>query len=372
MDVYRKWLAELRGLIRETQPENAHALSLSGCLLVDIRTKDERLGGAPAGCLSMPRSRLEGLLASKVAGPEETVILICQSGVRSLIAARNLQDMGFTDVRSVSGGFEQWVSTGLPVEVPEDEICEVRYARHLSMPKVGVLGQGLISQAKVLVVGAGGLGSPASLYLAAAGVGQLGLVDGDKVELSNLQRQILHSTETLGWPKVASAGQSLRRLNGDINVVTYFERVNASNVVGLVAEYDIILDGTDNYDVRRLLSDACVAAEKTYIYGSVYQFEGQVGVFGNRASEGGACFTCFQPVKPSAAASTNCSEAGVLGVLPGLIGCMQALETLKVIIGLESPANSRILHFDGEALELSTFSVSRRKTCAVCLAASKK
>ena len=294
------------------------------------------------------------------------IIAYCQGGTRSLMAARALKEMGYQDVVSMSGGFGAWKGAGYDWiadrQFSQDQIQ--RYSRHFLLPEVGEEGQAKLLDAKVLCIGAGGLGSPIAYYLAAAGVGTIGIVDDDVVDRSNLQRQILHTEERVGMPKVESAKLTLEGLNPDVKVIGYRERVTSENVRRLFADYDIIVDGCDNFPTRYLVNDACVFMKKTNVHGSIFQFEGQATVFAPNL--GGPCYRCLFPEPPPPGAAPSCAEAGVLGVLPGLVGCVQAVETIKLILGKGSPLVGRLLHFDTLSMEIKQLRLRRDPECPVC------
>ena len=365
-----EWIQTLRNRIASVSPTEAVKLVQGGALLIDVREDSEWASGTPSDAQLVSRSKLEAGIWALADNSKRTILLICQKGTRSLMAANTLENMGFSNVLSVSGGFSQWESEGLPVDRPDaaglTEIERDRYARHLVMSQIGQAGQTALSKARVLIVGAGGLGSPAALYLAAAGVGTIGLADMDKVERSNLQRQILHDDTLIGWPKVASGAKRLRELNPDVQVLPYEMAVDAKNAALLVSEYDYVVDGTDSYGVRYALNEACHQLQVPYIYGSVFQFEGQVAVFRPWRSEGAPCYRCFQPSAPPAHASPNCAEAGVLGVLPGVIGALQALEVIKLIAGIHSGIDNCIAHFDARGLGMRLFRMPKDRECTTC------
>ncbi len=354
------WLDTLRLQIAQSAPEDAYTRSTQGVILIDIRTPGELRSGTPQGALAVPRDTLELQVAQLVPDTSTPIILICGSGTRSLLAADGLIRSGYTSVESLTGGFDAWKAKGLPVESPETLADPDRYARHLAMPDVGPAGQGALLQAKVLLVGAGGLGSPAALYLAAAGVGTIGIADHDTVDRSNLQRQVLHSEESIGWPKVASGAARLRALNSDIKVIPHQARLEAANARGLIEQYDLVIDGTDNFEARYVLSDTARRLGKPYIYAAVFQFEGQVSFFDIQ----GPCYRCFQPSPPPPEVAPSCAEAGVLGILPGIIGSLQALEAIKYILGIGSVAKGRLMHFDALAGRITQIEIPIDPACS--------
>ena len=348
MSLAAEYLRKLRLSINEIEVSKAHQLQGAGDLLIDIREPDETAAGLPAGAVALPRSALE-LKIEQLAQPGDQVMLLCGSGQRSLLAAANLHELGYTRICSVIGGYAAWKNAQLPVVVPPrmDSVQRQRYSRQMILDQVGEAGQARLEQSRVLVVGAGGLGCPASLYLAAAGVGTLTLADADRVELSNLHRQVLHGTASLGEPKVQSARARLRALNPEISVRALESRVTEANVEGLVAEHELIIDGADNLATRYLLNAACVAAGKPLVYAAVERFDAQVSVFWPAAPDGPwPCYRCLFPYPPPPEAAPNCAEAGVLGVVPGIVGMMQANEALKLLLQIGKPLTGRLLCFD--------------------------
>ncbi|TNJ34641.1 molybdopterin-synthase adenylyltransferase MoeB [Arenimonas terrae] len=355
--------------IEEITPAQALARQAAGRLLIDVREPGEHALGLPEGALAVPRAALEAEPGRWAADPAAEVLLICGSGKRSLLAAQALAAAGYARPVSVSGGFERWRAEGLP-EMPgarEDADFLERYSRHLRLPQVGLDGQRRLAEARVLVVGAGGLGSPAAYYLAAAGVGTLVLADDDVVDRSNLQRQILHTEARIGVAKVESARTALSALNPRLAVETAPVRVTADNVEALVRDVDVVLDGADNFPVRYLLSDACVLLGKPLVYGAVHRFEGQVSVFdaGRRRGEA-PCYRCLFPEPPAPEDAPNCAEAGVLGVLPGVIGLLQATEVLKLILGLGDSLAGRLLHFDALRMRFRETRLAPDPGCPAC------
>jgi molybdopterin/thiamine biosynthesis adenylyltransferase/rhodanese-related sulfurtransferase len=318
--------------------------------VLDVREPDEYEQGAIPGALHIPRGNLESSIENRVPDKGTPLIVHCAGGVRSAFAAKSLAELGYTDVVSVAGGFNKWKDEGREWRVPSvlGPAQRNRYQRHLLLPEVGVEGQLKLLDAKVLLLGAGGLGSPAAMYLAAAGVGTIGIIDMDVVDESNLQRQILHNLDRVGERKVDSAKKTLTSLNPDVNVVTYDVRLGADNVLDVLAGYDVVVDGADNFPSRYLLNDASVKLGIPVVHGSIFRFEGQVTVFDPRR---GPTYRDLLPVPPPAEFAPSCAEAGVLGVLPGIIGSLQALEAIKLILDLGDPLRGRILAFD--ALELS-------------------
>ena len=334
-------------------------------VLLDVREREEYREGHLAGALSVPRGFLEMKVEEAVPERDAEIIAYCAGGTRSLIAGCALKEMGYTNVSSMTGGFGAWKGGGnkwvADRQFTPDQLQ--RYSRHFILPEVGEEGQAKLLDAKVLLIGAGGLGSPTAYYLAAAGVGTLGIVDDDVVDRSNLQRQILHTDDRVGMPKIESATLTLKGLNPDLNVIGYRERVTSENVRRLFADYDIIVDGCDNFPTRYLVNDACVFMNKPNVHGSIFQFEGQATVFHPGK---GPCYRCLFPEPPPPGAAPSCQEAGVLGVLPGLVGCVQAVETIKLILGVGNPLIGRLLHFDTLAMEVKQLKLRKDPDCPVC------
>lgn len=355
--------------IEEITPAQARQRQRAGSRLLDVREPGEHALGLPEGALAVPRAALEADPTRHAPDPDAELLLICAGGVRSLLAAQALQALGYRRLVSVAGGFDRWRAEGLP-EVPgatEDADFLERYSRHLRLPQVGLEGQRKLAAARVLMVGAGGLGSPAAFYLAAAGVGTMVLADDDVVDRSNLQRQILHTEARIGVPKVESARQALSALNPRVDVRTAPVRVTADTVDELVAGVDLVLDGADNFPVRYLLSDACVQHAKPLVYGAVHRFEGQVSVFDAGRHRGEApCYRCLFPEPPAPEDAPNCAEAGVLGVLPGVIGLLQATEAIKLLLGLGQSLSGRLLHFDALAMRFRETRLRADPACPGC------
>jgi len=334
-------------------------------VLVDVREKIEWNEGHIPGAIHVPRGYLELQIEEAVPDKSKTVVLYCAGGVRSLMAGATLKQMGYANPISMSGGFGSWKGSGLPFVQPRtmSEAQAKRYSRHLLVPEVGEQGQFKLLDSRVLLIGAGGLGSPAAFYLAAAGVGTIGIIDADVVEESNLQRQILHNTQRVGQYKAESARETIEALNPDVKVITYIERLDESNVARIIADYDVILDGTDNFPTRYLLNDAALIANKPVVHGSVFRFEGQLTVF--KPYEG-PCYRCLYPEPPPAALAPSCAEAGVLGVLPGIIGLLQATETIKLLLGIGEPLVGRLMTYDALAGEFSELHLFRDPNCPAC------
>lgn len=333
--------------------------------LVDVREKEEFREGHLEGAASVPRGFLEMQIEQVVPDKSQPVIAYCAGGTRSLLAGKILRDMGYANVVSMTGGYTAWKNAGYPWRQDRRFTAEQinRYSRHFLLPEVGEAGQAKLLDAKVLLIGAGGLGSPTAFYLAAAGVGTIGIVDHDTVDMSNLQRQILHTQERVGMPKVESARETLQALNPDVKVIGYQERLSSENVMRLFADYDVIVDGCDNFPTRYLVNDACVMLGKPNVHGSIFQFEGQATVFHPGK---GPCYRCLFPEPPPPGAAPSCAEAGVLGVLPGLVGCVQALETVKIILGVGKTLVGRMAYFDTLSMEPRIHRLRRDPECPMC------
>ena len=362
-------LAALREQIPEVTPSEAQSLIADGAVLVDVRDADEIAQGCPAGALRLGRGFLELNIEEAVPDFGRTVLLSCAVGVRSLFAAESLRALGYRDVRSVAGGFDRWKNEGLPVEVPRtlDAEARERYSRHLLMPEVGEAGQLKLMDAKVAVIGAGGLGSPAALYLAAAGVGSLSLVDHDVVDRSNLQRQVLHTDERVGTSKVASARATLEALNPAVHVIEHPVRLTSDNVESLLEGCDVVVDGSDNFPTRYLINDACIRLGLPNVHGAVYRFEGQAAVFWPGYTKApGPCYRCIFPQPPPPELAPSCAQAGVLGILPGVIGLLQAVETIKLLLEIGDPLVGRMLYYDALSAEFTEIKVKRNPRCHYC------
>ncbi len=362
-------LAELRESIPQVTPEQAYALQQKGAALVDVRDPKEVAQGSPEGAWRMDRGFLEFRIEEAVPDFDRTVLVTCASGGRSLFAADDLKRMGYRDVRSVAGGFNQWKEDGLPFESPKvlDTDSRERYARHLVLPEVGEAGQLRLLESRALLVGAGGLGSPAALYLAAAGVGTLGIVDHDVVDVTNLQRQILHTDDRVGASKVASARAAIQALNPEVRVMGHPFRLDPGNVDEVLPGYDVVIDGSDNFATRYLINDAAVKHGIPNVHGSVFRFEGQVSVFWpSREPDPGPCYRCIYPEPPTSELAPNCEEAGVLGILPGVIGLLQAVETIKILLGVGDPLVGRLLHYDALAARFREIKARRDPDCRYC------
>jgi sulfur-carrier protein adenylyltransferase/sulfurtransferase len=363
---YKQIMDEARRLVPEMSADDVQRrLAKPGATLLDVREKDEYRDGHLDGAISLPRGFLEMRVEETVPDKSTPIIAYCAGGTRSLIAARTLKEMGYTDVVSMTGGFTAWKNAGKPFTQDHQFTPEQlsRYSRHFMLPEVGEAGQAKLLAAKVLLLGAGGLGSPTALYLAAAGVGTLGIIDHDVVDLSNLQRQILHTNDRIGMPKVESARIALNGLNPDVRVIAHQERLSSENVLEIFKDYDIIVDGCDNFPTRYLVNDACVMLGKPNVHGSIFQFEGMASVF---YPGKGPCYRCLYPEPPPPGAAPSCAEAGVLGVLPGLVGCVQAVETIKLILGAGRPLIGRMVHFDTLSMEIRVNRLPRDPECPMC------
>jgi sulfur-carrier protein adenylyltransferase/sulfurtransferase len=367
MPTYRELLQQARAEIAEADAERFRELIDSGDpVIVDVREQDEWDEGHIPGAVHIPRGHLESRIERTAPDTSRQVALYCSAGNRSAFAAKTLEEMGYENVVSLAGGFTDWKRNGFPVELQSglDAPRRARYSRHLLIPEVGEQGQLKLLDSKVLLIGAGGLGSPASLYLAAAGVGRLGIVDADVVDESNLQRQIVHSTERLGEPKVDSAKRTIEALNPDVQVVAYKERLTSENVERILADgWDVIVDGADNFPTRYLVNDASVWHDIPVVHGSIYRFEGQVTVFKPGA---GPCYRCLFPTPPPPELAPSCAEGGVLGVLPGIIGSLQANEALKLALDIGDPLIGRLLLFDALSAEFNEVKLRRDPDCPVC------
>jgi molybdopterin/thiamine biosynthesis adenylyltransferase/rhodanese-related sulfurtransferase len=364
MASYRDLLKKAKSEIREIEPAEAEA-RLGDATFLDVRELDEFEQGMIPGSVFIPRGHLESKVENQITDRTKPVIIYCAAGNRSAFAAKTLEDLGYADVVSMKGGFGRWKNEGRPWITPATLNPEQRnrYHRHILLPEVGEEGQQKLLESSVLLLGAGGLGSPAALYLAAAGVGTLGVVDMDVVDASNLQRQILHNVERIGERKVDSAKKTLTALNPDVNVVTYDVRLGADNILDIIDGYDVIVDGTDNFPTRYLLNDASLLKRIPVVHGSIFRFEGQVTLFD---PYNGPCYRCLLPEPPPAELAPSCAEAGVLGVLPGIVGSIQALEAIKVLLDLGEPLRGRLLAYDALEQSFRTFKVRRDPDCPAC------
>ena len=359
-------LRRVKEQIKEVDPSEVSQLIGEGVTVIDVRETEELASGKLPGAIHVPRSYLETRIEGITGDREQRIILYCASGVRSAFGAHTLMtELGYEDVESMAGGITLWKDRGYEVEVPRTFTPEQRerYSRHLLVPEVGVEGQQKLLDAKVLLLGAGGLGSPTALYLAAAGVGTIGIVDDDVVDLSNLQRQVIHNTPRIGVPKVDSAEQVINELNPDVKVVKYRTRLDASNIMEIIEGWDIIVDGVDNFPTRYLLNDATVRLQIPVVSAAILGFEGQLSVF--KPYEG-PCYRCLFRQPPPAELAPSCGANGVLGVLPGTMGLLQATEVIKLIIGAGDPLIGRLLMYDALAAEVTELKVRRDPECPIC------
>ncbi len=368
MPSYRDLLAQVRAEIDEVDATRARALfdDPEPPLFVDVRESDEWDEGHLPGAVHVARGFLESRIERAAPDRAQPIVIYCQSGARSVFATKSLQELGYENVVSLAGGYTDWKRNGFPTQLPRtlDAEKRSRYSRHILIPEVGVEGQLKLLESRILLIGAGGLGSPASLYLAAAGVGTIGIVDDDRVDASNLQRQIAHSTETLGDWKADSAKAKIEALNPDVNVITYKERLTSENVDRILADgWDVIVDGADNFPTRYLVNDAAVFHDIPLVHGSIYRFEGQATVF---KPHEGPCYRCLFPQPPPPELAPSCAEGGVLGVLPGIVGSLQANEALKLALGIGESLSGRLLLFDALSTEFSEVTLRRDPACPVC------
>jgi len=365
---FQEIMAEARKQVPEVSPQKVNDLLKNNGkspILLDVRESDEWRQGHLEGALPLPRGFLEIKVESLIPDKNSPIVAYCAGGVRSLLAAKIMKEMGYQNVSSMAGGYGAWKNGGFKwvqdfQYTPEQLI---RYSRHFLLPEVGEDGQAKLLQAKVLMVGAGGLGSPAAYYLAAAGVGTLGIIDNDVVDISNLQRQILHANDRVGMPKVESAKKTLEALNPDVKVIPYQAKLTSENIMEIIRDYDLVVDGCDNFPTRYLVNDACVLTKKPNVHGSIFQFEGQATVF---YPGKGPCYRCLYPEPPPAELAPSCAEAGVLGVLPGLIGVIEALEAIKLILSKGDILIGRLLCFNTLTMEINSLSLRRDPNCPMC------
>ena len=366
MATFRDLLADTKKQITEVTTAQAdEQRHLSGVVVLDVREPDEYEQGAIPGAMHIARGNLESNIEGRVPNHDTPLVVHCAGGVRSAFAAKTLAELGYRNVVSVAGGFNKWKDEGREWRVPQSLTPEQRnrYQRHLLLPEVGEVGQLKLLASKVLLLGAGGLGSPAAMYLAAAGVGTIGIIDMDVVDFSNLQRQILHNIERVGDRKVDSAKKTLTLLNPDVNVVAHDTRLGADNVMELLSQYDLVVDGADNFPSRYLLNDASLKTGTPVVHGSIFRFEGQATVF---KPHDGPCYRCFIPEPPPAELAPSCAEAGVLGVLPGIIGSIQALEAIKLLLDLGDSLSGRLLAYDALEQSFRTYKLNRDPHCPAC------
>jgi molybdopterin/thiamine biosynthesis adenylyltransferase/rhodanese-related sulfurtransferase len=362
---YQEMIAQARAAVPEITPAQAEQAVSAGALLIDCREQDEYAQAAIPGARLMPRGLVEGMIAAAGVDPAHPIVIYCTVGERSALAGKSLLDMGYNNVSNVAGGIIRWKREGFPLEVPTTLTAEqrARYSRHTLLPEVGEKGQAKLLDSKVLLVGAGGLGSPAAFYLAAAGVGTLGIVDDDVVDASNLQRQILHSWDRIGQPKVDSARETLSALNPDVKIEPYRERLSAGNVLDIMSGYELVVDGGDNFPTRYLVNDASIHLRVPVVHGSIFRFEGQASVF---MPYEGPCYRCLFPQPPPPELAPSCAEAGVLGVLPGIVGSIQAMETIKLLLGIGQSLVGRLLTYDALTQEFRTLNIRRNPDCPAC------
>jgi molybdopterin/thiamine biosynthesis adenylyltransferase/rhodanese-related sulfurtransferase len=373
---YTDLIADIRKRTKQVTLEQLKQRLETGqkLVLVDVREKDEWRGGFLPGAVSIPRGFLEIQAEQKLPDKNAHIVTYCAGGTRSALAAATLQELGYTNVETANPGFVRWKDLGFPVEMPAQltDAQRERYSRHILLPEVGEAGQARLLQSKVLLLGAGGLGSPAAMYLAAAGVGTLGIADADVVDESNLQRQIIHSKARVGTPKVESATKFIADLNGDVKVVPYRERVTSANVERLFSDYDVVIDGTDNFPTRYLVNDASVWLGKPVVHGSIFRFDGQVTDFvperaANRLGVAASpCYRCLYPEPPPPHLAPSCQEAGVLGILCGIIGTVQATEAIKIILGKGTTLAGRLLTYDSLKMKFRELKLRRDPNCPVC------
>jgi molybdopterin/thiamine biosynthesis adenylyltransferase/rhodanese-related sulfurtransferase len=369
MPDFRTYLSQVKANIRETTVEEI--IRSRPAVLIDVREGEEYNEGYLPGATWIPRGKLEQRIEDAVPQRDADIVLYCAGGNRSALAARSLGELGYTNVRSLAGGYGAWKKAGHAIDKPFlfTDAQKARYARHTMLPEVGEKGQAKLLRSKVLLLGAGGLGSPSAYYLAAAGVGTLGLVDDDVVDESNLQRQILHSTKRVGVPKVESAKQTLTELNPDVHVITHQTRLSSENVLDLIKDYDLIVDGADNFPTRYLLNDAALMLKKPVLHASIFRFEGQITTF---LPYKGPCYRCLYPEPPPAGMAPSCNEAGVLGVLPGVIGVLQATEAVKILLGIGETLSGRLLIYDALTTKFRELKLRRDPECVVCSDPDKK
>ena len=340
--------------------------------LVDVREREEFVQGHIPAATFIPRGYLELQIEQHQMDRDKPVVVYCAGGVRSALAARNLKEMGYTNVISLIGGFNGWKNAGFDFKVPIvlNEEQRIRYSRHTLLNEIGEAGQIKLIESKVLLIGAGGLGSPAAMYLAAAGVGTLGIVDFDTVDVSNLQRQLLHGNKDVGRPKVESAADRIKDINPDVKVIGYREPITSHNALEIIRDYDIVLNGSDNFPTRYLVNDACQFLGKPLVDASIFMFEGQATVYQparpDQGIEGGPCYRCLYPDPPPPGEVPSCAEAGVLGVLPGIVGSIQAIEAIKMLLGIGEPLIGRLLMIDTLDMSFRTLKVRRNPDCPVC------
>jgi molybdopterin/thiamine biosynthesis adenylyltransferase/rhodanese-related sulfurtransferase len=361
-----EFIRQIKTQIDEVDPSEVHEVLGNGAVIVDVRETDEVSQGKIPGAAHVPRGHLESRIEGAAPDRSQRVILYCASGNRSALAAKTLRDdLGYENVESMTGGYTLWKDRGYDVETPRQWTSEQRqrYSRHFLLPEIGEDGQQKLLDAKVLLLGAGGLGSPTALYLAAAGVGTLGIVDDDVVDVSNLQRQVIHATDRVGVSKVDSAEQTIAGLNPDVKVVKYQTRMDRTNIAEIIEGYDVIVDGLDNFPTRYLLNDASVRFRIPVVSASILGFDGQLSIF---APYEGPCYRCLYPVPPPAELAPSCGANGVLGVLPGTMGLLQATEVVKLVLGVGEPLVGRLLLYEALSATFTELKVRRDPDCPIC------
>src|SRR3989442_7345130 len=367
MASYRDLLKGVKSRIREVDVRQLDAArnGTTKPVVIDVREQDEVEQGIIPGAIHIPGGYLDSRIEQYVPDFETPLVAYCAAGNRSAFAGETRQQMGYQHVTSLKGGFGAWKDGGFKFVVPRDltPAQMKRYSRHVLIPEIGKEGQLKLLDAKVLIIGAGGLGSPSGYYLAAAGVGTIGIVDSDVVAESNLQRQILHNSKRIGQPKVDSAKQTLEDLNPDVKVVPYQQRLTPDNIIDIFKDYDVIVDGGDNFPTRYLVNDASVLLKKTVVHGSIFRFDGQVSVF---KPFDGPCYRCVFPEPPPPELAPSCDEAGTLGILPGIVGLFEANEAVKLLLGIGAPLIGRLLMIDALADEFRTLRLKRDPNCPVC------
>ncbi|HSA59947.1 MAG TPA: molybdopterin-synthase adenylyltransferase MoeB [bacterium] len=367
MPNFQELIKKVKSEIREIRPDEAAKKTKDpNVVFVDVREPDEWEGGVVPGAVTIPRGLLELQIEDEVPDRNREIVCYCAGGVRSALAAKALNHLGYGKVSSMTGGFNGWKDAGLPIQQKKmlTPAQSSRYARHILLPEVREEGQLKLLESRILLIGAGGLGCPTAIYLAAAGVGTIGIIDYDSVDLSNLQRQILHSEQEVGNPKAESAARRLKGINSEIKIVPILERLSRDNVMKIIADYDIVVNGCDNFPTRYLINDACVFAKKPLVDGSIFRFEGQVAIF--HAAAGGPCYRCLYPEPPPPEMAPSCAEAGVLGVLPGIIGSIQAVEAIKLVLGTGDTLIGRLLMYDALSQRFREMKIRRDPGCPVC------
>jgi molybdopterin/thiamine biosynthesis adenylyltransferase len=364
MSSYRDLVNRAKERIEEVLPEQLETV-LAEAVIIDVREVGEHAQGAIPGARLLPRGLLERDIGTVAPDTSQQLVLYCAGGGRSALAALSLMEMGYSQVASLAGGFDRWKAEGRAWRTGEGLTADQRdrYSRHVLLPEVGEKGQTRLLDSKALIIGAGGLGSPAALYLAAAGVGTIGIVDYDTVDATNLQRQVLHNLDRVGMSKTDSARETLSALNPDVKVVTHNERLGAGNVMRIMTGYDVVVDGGDNFPTRYLVNDASLHLRVPVVHGSIFRFEGQVSVFDPYQ---GPCYRCLFPEPPPPELAPSCAEAGVLGVLPGIIGSIEAMEAIKLLLDIGEPLTGRLLIYDALEEDFSTVKVERDPTCPAC------